>query len=188
MPITELAILRLNQPYHSDPLPSLLELVVARQSLWPKFAVIYLCDPRDDKTLYILAGWDSVKVHEEWIQSEGNQELLTLFKPYMVEVSLRHFDIDFNRIPLDDHNCTAIGWQSTKAEEAVSELLLQSLDGVIWKGRGVEIEDNLRMHELLVFGIPSFADLPQAEPNLAQESANLLVLKRLPGSFAKFPQ
>ena len=98
MTITEFASLKLNAPYTvtSDPLPELLKLVRERQSAWSSYPLLYFTDASDKSVVHILSGWDSVSAHEEWIKSEGNQDLLKNFASYLEDVTLRHLNFAFD--------------------------------------------------------------------------------------------
>jgi hypothetical protein len=98
MTITEFALLKLKAPYTvtSDPLPELLKLVRERQSAWSSFPLLFFTEANDKSIVYILSGWDSVAAHEEWIKSEGNQDLLKKFGSYLEDVTLRHLDLAFD--------------------------------------------------------------------------------------------
>ncbi|RXW20456.1 hypothetical protein EST38_g5394 [Candolleomyces aberdarensis] len=97
MTITEFASLKLKAPYTvtSDPLPELFNLVRERQSAWSSYPLFYVTDTSDKSIVHILSGWDSVSAHEEWIKSDGNQDLLKGFASYLEDVTLRHLDVPF---------------------------------------------------------------------------------------------
>ncbi|KAJ2921739.1 hypothetical protein H1R20_g15353, partial [Candolleomyces eurysporus] len=101
--ITEFASLKLKAPYKvtSDPLPELFTLVRERQSAWSSYPLLYFTDTSDKSIVHILSGWDSVSAHEEWIKSDGNQDLLKRFASYLEDVTLRHLDVTFDKDKFD---------------------------------------------------------------------------------------
>lgn len=51
-----------------------------------------------------------------WIASDGNQELLAAFAPYLTVKSLLHLNIDFNAIPGECEMATVERWQKDNLE------------------------------------------------------------------------
>jgi hypothetical protein len=47
----------------------------------------------------LIAGWEDVETHDEWIASEGNKELLKLLEPYLKVQGMVHLALKFQEIP-----------------------------------------------------------------------------------------
>ncbi|KAJ2924001.1 hypothetical protein H1R20_g13090, partial [Candolleomyces eurysporus] len=103
MAITEFASLKLKAPHTvtSDPFPELFKLVREGQSAWSSYPLLYFADTSDQSVMYILSGWESVSAHEEWIKSDGNQDLLKRFASYLEDVTLRHLNVTFDKDRFD---------------------------------------------------------------------------------------
>ncbi|KIK97480.1 hypothetical protein PAXRUDRAFT_824869 [Paxillus rubicundulus Ve08.2h10] len=105
MAITEFAIL-IFTPSHSlsDPVVrSLFQKLSIEQSQCSGFQLLFFTSPDDSSEVHLITGWNSVAAHEAWIKGKQNQELLSMFAPYidMQKISMVHLDIDFKRIPED---------------------------------------------------------------------------------------
>ena len=171
--ITEFAAIKLKAPYtvYTDPLPNLLELVRKRQSNWSSYEFYYFTDINDDTTAYLITGWDSVPAHHEWIKSDGNQELLQLFEPYMESVSLRHLDMPFDQdifqakqIVYEHENEKTMGKEGPESGSPRRE--------VVWTGRAIDLEDpDSGYHHLTIFS--------RAWEEGSEVNKNRIILKRL---------
>ncbi|EAU88897.1 hypothetical protein CC1G_12299 [Coprinopsis cinerea okayama7 len=137
MSITELAVLKLNQPILTNPFPRLFNLVISRQSAWSGFPLFYYSEPQIEDTVYLISGWKDASSHWEWIKSDGNQELLTLFKPYIVDMKLHHLNIPFISF-LEDSK--VVVWRQTAAATLKERPYLLDLPDssthLLWEGRG----------------------------------------------------
>lgn len=143
MTITEFASLKLKGPYTSDPLPELLKLVQERQSAWSSYPLLLFTDANDKSIVHILSGWESVNAHNEWIKSEGNQDLLTKFASYLEDVTLRHLDVPFDK---DKFGAPYIVYRNTPEDTQAVE------EGGLLTASGQDLENpDSGLHRLTFF-------------------------------------
>ncbi|KAK7463536.1 hypothetical protein VKT23_006884 [Stygiomarasmius scandens] len=136
MPITELAILKLNPPntLTTSPIPEHFALLQTRQSAWSSYPLRFYYNIANPSLIYLLSGWDSVDAHGEWIKSDGNQELLKLLGPYLTVEQLAHLDMDSGDMPEG---------QESQDLLIAKNVGLQGVEGR-WVGGGIDLEDASR--------------------------------------------
>ncbi|KAH6894969.1 hypothetical protein BKA70DRAFT_1117269 [Coprinopsis sp. MPI-PUGE-AT-0042] len=148
MPVIEIAIVRFSKPYAADPLPKILRAAQAGESAWAGYPVIYYADPERDDTIYLVSGWKDVAAHEAWIVSDENQDLSAQIEPFVVELSIRHLEIDPAAIPMDSG---ILVWRTLpEGEEPTSSSGVPGgSEEIIWEGRGGEVERPTVNHHII---------------------------------------
>jgi hypothetical protein len=76
--------------------------------------------PNNATSIYIISGWTSFEVHNKWIASPENQELMRSFgDANLLSVGgLAHLDIDFTKLTFEE--CSQIIWRKRSISDAVS--------------------------------------------------------------------
>ncbi|KAF8646938.1 hypothetical protein AX16_007030 [Volvariella volvacea WC 439] len=111
MPVLELATLQLFEPHHfySETVHKHFRTLSQWQAEWSGYPLTFYTSNLDDATgeitdpttVFLISGWKSVDAHNEWIKSEGNQELLRLLLPFLSIKDFVHLAVDFDDIPRD---------------------------------------------------------------------------------------
>ena len=78
MPATEVATLRLTPPYswESPEVQEFFKSFAEEQTKWMGSASLYFQDIADPAFIYVIKEWGSYAIHQEWIKSAANQNLL----------------------------------------------------------------------------------------------------------------
>jgi len=108
MPITELAILEIVNPYTatSPLIREFFRKVSFRQAKWSGYPLLFFESTNSPSQVYLISGWTSVEAHGEWIASAENQALPKEGEGLITVIDLMHVEIEFSTMP-------------TKAERAV---------------------------------------------------------------------
>ncbi|TFY80034.1 hypothetical protein EWM64_g3978 [Hericium alpestre] len=138
MPVTEFATLELIAPFkvhHSDVLP-IFRTLSKRQAAWSGYPLYFYQNTAKPSEIYLISGWKDVPAHYEWIASQGNQELLTMFKPYLDVKDLVHLDLDFREIK------KGVGYLEVEVtrEEANADEGESCGPDMVWNGSGKDAE------------------------------------------------
>ncbi|TFK46653.1 hypothetical protein OE88DRAFT_879815 [Heliocybe sulcata] len=103
MTVTEFAVLQLKPPHtwESPKSRTFFCTLAERQSAWSGHDLKFFQKADDYAQIILISGWKCIAAHREWIESEGNQELLRIAtsEALLDVLSLVHLDIDFGQIP-----------------------------------------------------------------------------------------
>ncbi|KAJ5295997.1 hypothetical protein PENANT_c001G01370 [Penicillium antarcticum] len=104
MPVTEIALLRLNKEVLLLSTKAGLVGAQEAQSRHSNYQVHLLREIEDPACIYLLGGWESIEEHmNDWIPSETNQTLLQKLRGDLEVKWMFHLDIEpsTSQIPLD---------------------------------------------------------------------------------------
>ncbi|KAJ6051133.1 uncharacterized protein N7446_005764 [Penicillium canescens] len=104
MPVTEIALLRLNTEDLSTSTKTGLLGAQQAQAEYSNHQVYFLRQIEDPACVYLLGGWESFEKHmNQWIPSETNQTLLQQLAGSLEVKWMFHLDVDpsTSRIPLE---------------------------------------------------------------------------------------
>ena len=104
MTITEFATLEILESDGTADSPQVLQFfrkVSQRQTSWSGYPLLFFQDASSPRIIYLISGWQDIPAHNEWIASEGNQELLREMISVMAVKDFKHLNCDFRTMPLD---------------------------------------------------------------------------------------
>jgi hypothetical protein len=101
MPVTEIALLRLNTEDLSTSTKTGLLGAQQAQAEYSNHQVYFLRQIEDPACVYLLGGWESIEKHmNQWIPSETNQTLLQQLAGSLEVKWMFHLDVDVSKIIL----------------------------------------------------------------------------------------
>jgi hypothetical protein len=101
MPVTEIALLRLNTEDLSTSTKTGLLGAQKAQAEYSNHQVYFLRQIEDPACVYLLGGWESIEKHmNQWIPSETNQTLLQQLAGSLEVKWMFHLDVDVSKIIL----------------------------------------------------------------------------------------
>eukprot|EP01117_Protostelium_nocturnum_P015211 TRINITY_DN5868_c0_g1_i2.p1 TRINITY_DN5868_c0_g1~~TRINITY_DN5868_c0_g1_i2.p1 ORF type:complete len:197 (+),score=52.55 TRINITY_DN5868_c0_g1_i2:168-758(+) len=134
MPVQEIAVLsikpNLNLQEISENLVQGLGTVVEVQTKYSQYPTLIRKELGNERNIVLIGGWDSVKDHEDYIQTEPNQKLLQIMSPYIDVTFFLHSSIlpqDSQHTLLDFHSVIVVerregdGFSIENVKKAVEE-------------------------------------------------------------------
>jgi hypothetical protein len=150
MTVTEFAVLQLLEP-HTIASPSIRSFFIKLsqcQGAWSGYPLLFFQHHTSPKTIYLVSGWRDVPAHNDWIASDGNQELLREADPILAVIDFRHLQIDFETLPQDVSQMTLEilphGLSGAEGNaDSIADVGCRHSE-VLWQGTGRALEEPLK--------------------------------------------
>lgn len=157
MTVTEFAVLEACAPYTADSpiIRAFLDKVAQRQAAWSGYPLLFFRHSKTPAIIFLISGWKDIPAHNEWIVSEGNQELLREAQEILGVNDFHHLEINFETMP---PNVSGFTWEVLPGGEAqgVGASGNGSTSEAVWEGAGKVLDgDEEQIYRLRGYVAPT---------------------------------